>query len=83
MSRIAPEGPVYQAGTLSGNPLAVAAGLATLRKLDAARCTNGSRRLGQRLEAGRRRGASPAPARAAHVAAAGLGLHPLLHRASR
>jgi glutamate-1-semialdehyde 2,1-aminomutase len=31
MRRIAPEGPVYQAGTLSGNPLAVAAGLATLR----------------------------------------------------
>jgi glutamate-1-semialdehyde 2,1-aminomutase len=31
MSRLAPVGPVYQAGTLSGNPLAVAAGLATLR----------------------------------------------------
>jgi glutamate-1-semialdehyde 2,1-aminomutase len=31
MSRLAPAGPVYQAGTLSGNPLAVAAGLATLR----------------------------------------------------
>ncbi|CAN5186475.1 glutamate-1-semialdehyde 2,1-aminomutase [soil metagenome] len=35
MSRIAPAGDVYQAGTLSGNPLAVAAGLATLAKLDA------------------------------------------------
>ncbi len=35
IERIAPVGPVYQAGTLSGNPLAVAAGLATLRKLDA------------------------------------------------
>ncbi len=34
MERIAPAGEVYQAGTLSGNPLAVAAGLATLRKLD-------------------------------------------------
>jgi glutamate-1-semialdehyde 2,1-aminomutase len=34
MSRIAPEGPVYQAGTLSGNPLATAAGLAMLRLLD-------------------------------------------------
>jgi glutamate-1-semialdehyde 2,1-aminomutase len=33
MSRIAPEGPIYQAGTLSGNPLAVAGGLATLRLL--------------------------------------------------
>ncbi len=35
MRRIAPAGDVYQAGTLSGNPLAVAAGLATLEQLDA------------------------------------------------
>jgi len=35
MEKIAPLGPVYQAGTLSGNPLAVAAGLATLKKLEA------------------------------------------------
>jgi glutamate-1-semialdehyde 2,1-aminomutase len=34
MERVAPAGDVYQAGTLSGNPLAVAAGLATLRELD-------------------------------------------------
>ena len=33
MEWVAPAGPVYQAGTLSGNPLAVAAGLATLRRL--------------------------------------------------
>ncbi len=33
MSLVAPEGPVYQAGTLSGNPLAMAAGAATLRQL--------------------------------------------------
>lgn len=33
MELMAPDGPVYQAGTLSGNPLAMAAGLATLRKL--------------------------------------------------
>jgi len=33
MEKIAPLGPVYQAGTLSGNPVAVAAGLATLRKI--------------------------------------------------
>jgi len=33
MSQMAPTGPVYQAGTLSGNPLAVAAGTATLREL--------------------------------------------------
>jgi len=36
MSQLAPAGPVYQAGTLSGNPLAVAAGLATLRAADRA-----------------------------------------------
>src|ERR1700687_3425429 len=36
MERIAPSGPVYQAGTLSGNPLAMAAGLATLSTLTAA-----------------------------------------------
>jgi glutamate-1-semialdehyde 2,1-aminomutase len=34
MEQVAPAGPVYQAGTLSGNPLAVAAGLATLEALD-------------------------------------------------
>ena len=50
MSRLAPSGPVYQAGTLSGNPVAVAAGLATLRlcsaevyaHLDATAATIGS-----------------------------------------
>jgi glutamate-1-semialdehyde 2,1-aminomutase len=35
MAQIAPAGPVYQAGTLSGNPLAMAAGIATLRALAA------------------------------------------------
>ena len=35
MSRISPEGPIYQAGTLSGNPLAMAAGLAMLDGIDA------------------------------------------------
>lgn len=34
MGRLAPLGPVYQAGTLSGNPVAMAAGLATLRNAD-------------------------------------------------
>lgn len=54
MSKVAPEGPVYQAGTLSGNPLAAAAGLATLRKLDAAaydRLERQGRRLGDGLGA--------------------------------
>ena len=35
MADIAPDGPVYQAGTLSGNPVAMAAGLATLEHIDA------------------------------------------------
>ncbi|HNV42970.1 MAG TPA: aminotransferase class III-fold pyridoxal phosphate-dependent enzyme, partial [Ornithinibacter sp.] len=34
MALLAPDGPVYQAGTLSGNPIATAAGLATLRACD-------------------------------------------------
>jgi glutamate-1-semialdehyde 2,1-aminomutase len=34
MSRLAPLGPVYQAGTLAGNPLAMSAGLATLKIID-------------------------------------------------
>ena len=36
MRYVAPDGPVYQAGTLSGNPLAMVAGAATLRRLDQA-----------------------------------------------
>ncbi|MDD6088402.1 MAG: glutamate-1-semialdehyde 2,1-aminomutase [Desulfovibrionaceae bacterium] len=47
MRRIAPSGEVYQAGTLSGNPLAMAAGLATLRRLK--RC--GYEALEQKTEA--------------------------------
>jgi glutamate-1-semialdehyde 2,1-aminomutase len=39
MGRLAPLGPVYQAGTLSGNPVAMAAGLATLRNADDAAYT--------------------------------------------
>ncbi len=35
MASLAPDGPVYQAGTLSGNPVAMAAGLATLELIDA------------------------------------------------
>jgi len=54
MTRIAPLGPVYQAGTLSGNPLAVSAGLATLELLDDAAYAR-LEALGARLEAGIRR----------------------------
>ncbi|MDP9189421.1 MAG: glutamate-1-semialdehyde 2,1-aminomutase [Actinomycetota bacterium] len=56
MTRVAPAGDVYQAGTLSGNPLAVAAGLATLQRLDA----TAYERLGElteRLASGLRRAA--------------------------
>jgi glutamate-1-semialdehyde 2,1-aminomutase len=69
MSRVAPAGDVYQAGTLSGNPLAVAAGLATLAKLD----PGAYARLGElteRLAAGLERAASGHPVRV--VAAPGL-----------
>jgi glutamate-1-semialdehyde 2,1-aminomutase len=51
MSLVAPLGPVYQAGTLSGNPLAMAAGLATLRLLDGATYER-LEAIGARLEAG-------------------------------
>ncbi len=53
MRRLAPVGDVYQAGTLSGNPIAVAAGLATLRQLDSAayeRLAATTTRLSQGLE---------------------------------
>jgi glutamate-1-semialdehyde 2,1-aminomutase len=52
MDRIAPAGPIYQAGTLSGNPLAVAAGLATLRRLQASPPYDALETLGARLESG-------------------------------
>jgi glutamate-1-semialdehyde 2,1-aminomutase len=52
MDRVAPAGPVYQAGTLSGNPLAVAAGLATLRRLRTENPFARLEMLGERLEKG-------------------------------
>jgi len=52
MDRVAPAGPVYQAGTLSGNPLAVAAGLATLRRIQKENPYPRLEALGARLEAG-------------------------------
>ncbi|MEK7860264.1 MAG: aminotransferase class III-fold pyridoxal phosphate-dependent enzyme, partial [Chloroflexota bacterium] len=51
MSLVAPLGPMYQAGTLSGNPLAMVAGLATLRLVDAPAYER-LESLGARLEAG-------------------------------
>jgi glutamate-1-semialdehyde 2,1-aminomutase len=60
MERIAPAGDVYQAGTLSGNPLAVAAGLATIRALADRRAYARLETLGARLEQGWREGARKA-----------------------
>jgi glutamate-1-semialdehyde 2,1-aminomutase len=55
MEIVSPIGPVYQAGTLSGNPLAVAAGLETLRILHEESPYDRLEELGARLEAGLRR----------------------------
>jgi glutamate-1-semialdehyde 2,1-aminomutase len=55
LERVAPLGPVYQAGTLSGNPLAVTAGLTTLAELGAQSYTR-LEELGARLEQGLLRG---------------------------
>lgn len=60
MERIAPLGPVYQAGTLSGNPLAVTAGLATLRLLREINPYEELERRGARLERGLREAAGEA-----------------------
>jgi glutamate-1-semialdehyde 2,1-aminomutase len=51
MEKVAPLGPVYQAGTLSGNPVAVSAGLATLERLDDALYAR-LEELSSRLETG-------------------------------
>jgi glutamate-1-semialdehyde 2,1-aminomutase len=52
MDRLAPSGDVYQAGTLSGNPLATAAGLAVLRRLRDPEVYEELERRAQRLEQG-------------------------------
>ena len=58
MELIAPSGPVYQAGTLSGNPLAMAAGLATLRAAGEPGFYERLEELGQRWQRGMREAAS-------------------------
>lgn len=60
MDRLAPDGPVYQAGTLSGNPLAMAAGLAQLRELERSGAWSRLEELGAQLEAGVRDAATSA-----------------------
>jgi glutamate-1-semialdehyde 2,1-aminomutase len=52
MDELAPSGPVYQAGTLSGNPVATAAGLAVLRRLGDPSVYEELERKGARLEKG-------------------------------
>jgi len=52
MDVLAPDGPVYQAGTLSGNPLAMAAGIAALEQLQSGKVYERLEMLGARLEAG-------------------------------
>ena len=52
MRWLSPEGPVYQAGTLSGNPLAMAAGLSQLRELERVDGWARLEQLGQQMESG-------------------------------
>jgi glutamate-1-semialdehyde 2,1-aminomutase len=66
MERVAPAGDVYQAGTLSGNPLATAAGLATLRLLDDDAYTRLDR-LTTALAEGLREAAGDAPVQVCHT----------------
>jgi glutamate-1-semialdehyde 2,1-aminomutase len=60
MTRVSPSGPVFQAGTLSGNPAAMAAGLATLRQLQTNPPYERLERLGRRLATGLQRAAEDA-----------------------
>lgn len=75
MGRVAPLGPVYQAGTLSGNPVTMAAGLATLKRLTPSRYRH-LERMGARLAAELESQASEMGAGPFHVARVGsmLGL---------
>ncbi|HEU5395747.1 MAG TPA: glutamate-1-semialdehyde 2,1-aminomutase, partial [Verrucomicrobiae bacterium] len=60
MDLLAPLGPVYQAGTLSGNPIAMAAGIAVLEELQDGRAYGRLEELGAQLEAGMREAATAA-----------------------
>jgi glutamate-1-semialdehyde 2,1-aminomutase len=69
MEQVAPLGAVYQAGTLSGNPLAMAAGVETLTLLQAPRVYGDLEAKGARLETGLREAAAAAgvPAQVSRV----------------
>ena len=58
MNQVAPLGPVYQAGTLAGNPLAMRAGIATLRQLKKANLYEGLQANAERLAMGLRKAAA-------------------------
>ena len=60
MDCLAPLGPVYQAGTLSGNPVALAAGIAALEELRAASAYEQLEKLGGQLESGLKEAANSA-----------------------
>ena len=60
MDCLAPQGPVYQAGTLSGNPLAMAAGIAVLEELSDGRAYAKLEELGAALESGMKEAAKAA-----------------------
>ncbi|HVM74806.1 MAG TPA: glutamate-1-semialdehyde 2,1-aminomutase [Candidatus Saccharimonadales bacterium] len=60
MNNVAPLGPVYQAGTLAGNPLAMRAGIATLKELSRPGLYEGIEELAKKLVAGFRRALSDA-----------------------
>lgn len=60
MRHLSPEGPVYQAGTLSGNPMALSLGIAVLRRLKGSRAYEELEEKGSRLEEAVRRAASGA-----------------------
>jgi glutamate-1-semialdehyde 2,1-aminomutase len=69
MASVAPQGPVYQAGTLSGNPLAMAAGIATLKQLQKKGFYEALEKKSARLAQGLARAAAAAgvPAQVDHV----------------
>lgn len=60
MEKVAPVGPMYQAGTLSGNPLAMAAGLATLNELNSGDHWEKLKQTGEQLDQGLRDAANEA-----------------------
>lgn len=78
MDCLSPLGPVYQAGTLSGNPVAMAAGLAQLRELLKGNAYERLEQLGARMEEGIRE-APQKTRQKLHLPPCGLHVLPLLH----